>query len=246
MSIFDETPTDIVTIEEGKDYVSELVGDDKKFKDVQGLARGKLESDNYIKELTGRLDELRKELDSRTNLDTFLKEMKELKEVRSPSQTPQEQRDTPVPPTSKELDDSTIEETLSRLLDQRMQKQQSETNLEKVQKVLKDQFGDEASRVINHKANELGMTVKDLEGLATRSPSAFLTLVGVSSERQTLPSVPAARSSLNLDGKQVGVKNKAYFDKLKRDNPQAYWNPQTTVEMIKARRDCEARRIPWE
>lgn len=245
MTIFDETPTDSVTIEEGKDYVAELVGDDKKFKDVQGLARGKLEADNYIKELTSRMDELRKELDSRTSLDVFLQEMKGMKEKAQP-QPGQPEVVTPDDQKVTQLDDSTLEEKLNQILERRMAQEKSETNLDHVQRVLKDQLGDQAKQVINNKARDLGMSVKDLEGLATRSPSAFFTLLGVSQERQSTPGVPPARSSVNLGQAPSGVKNKAYFDNLKRTNPQAYWNPQTTVEMIKARRDCESRRIPWE
>jgi hypothetical protein len=234
-----------VTIEEGKDYVAELVGDDKKFKDVQSLARGKLESDNYIKELTSRLDDLRKELDSRTSLDAFLQEMKGLK---TPPQNGQVQKDdTPVTPQAVPLDDSTLEQRLDELLERRVRQQKSESNLDQVQRVLKDQLGDQAKNVINNKAKELGMSVKDLEGLATQSPSAFFTLVGISAERQQVTNVPPARSSVNPGPQSpMGVKNKAYFDNLKKTNPSAYWSPQTTVEMIKARKECEARRIPWE
>lgn len=246
MTIFDENPSEVVTIEEGKDYVAELVGDDKKFKDVQGLARGKLEADNYIKTLTERLDELRKELDGRTSLDAFLAEMKGLKAAPQNEQT--QPIDPPVVQPQSSLDDSTLEERLVQILERRAVQEKSESNLDQVQRVLKDQLGDQAKNVLNNKAREHGMSVKDLEGLATRSPTAFYTLMGLDPNRSTYQNAAPARSSVNLgnSGAPQGVKNKAYFDNLKRTNPTAYRDPRTTVEMIKARKDCEARRIPWE
>lgn len=244
MTIFDENPDQLETIEEGKDYVAELVGDDKKFKDVQGLARGKLEADNYIKTLTERLDELRKELDSRTSLDTFLQEMKGLKAAPQTGQehqvgTPAERQPTP-------LDDSTLEQKLVEILERRRAAETSETNLEQVQRVLKEQLGDQAKTVINNKARDHGMSVKELESLAARSPSAFYSLVGLDPVRQAPITPGVARSSVNLGSQSSTVKNKAYFDKMRQTDPQRYKSPQTTVEMMKARRECEARRIPWE
>lgn len=243
MSIFDETPSNIVTIEDGKDYVSELVGDDKKFKSVSDLARGKLEADNYINTLTSRLDELRKELDSRTSLDQFLTEMKGLK---APVQNEQVQPSTPAQVPAGSLDDSVLEEKLAALLERRRAQERSESNLDQVQRVLSETYGDQASSVINKKAKDLGMSVKDLQALATNSPQAFYQLVGVQ-ERNPVQSL-APRSTLNSlsTPNNLGVKNKAYFDKMKKENPRAYHDPKTTNEMVRAMQECQDKRIPWE
>lgn len=243
MSIFDDSEESVVTIDESKDYVTELVGDGKKFKDVAALARGKAEADLYIKQLTERLDEARKELGSRTSLEDFLKEMKSLREP-APPQNVQE----PIKPDGGTVDDSTLEEKILRILEQKSQKEVGESNLDRVKRVLNDQLGSEARAVINKKSTELGMSVQELESLAAKSPSAFFTLVGVAEQRQPSMTPVAPRGSVNsLGNPQVaGVKNKAYFDKLKQTNPSAYWDKNTTAEMIKARKDCEKAGIPWE
>src|SRR5437773_6950457 len=45
-----------------KNYLEDLVGDGKKFKSPEELARGKFESDTYIKILEKRLDEYRDDI----------------------------------------------------------------------------------------------------------------------------------------------------------------------------------------
>lgn len=244
MNIFDENPSEIVTIEADKDYVADLVGEGKKFKDLAGLARGKLEADNYIKELTSKLDGLKKELDGRTSLDQFLTEMKDL---RAPPQNGQVQPSTPAPVQTDPLDDSTLEQRLLEILERRSAQEKQESNRDFVGRVLAEQFGDQASYKINQKAKDLGMSVKDLENLALKSPQAFFNLVGVQ-ERQAPVNVPVARQSINSTSQvqTTGVKNKAYFENLKRTNRKAYDNPKTVSEMVAARQDCAQRGIPWE
>lgn len=243
MSIFStDVSDDLVTIEENVDYLDQLVGEGKKFKEVKDLARGKIEADKYIEILKQRLDEATKEINTRTSLDSFLKEIKGAKQ---PVQ--HDVIDPPVDPQKKVLDDSEIEKRFEDYLARRESQRSSQTNLEKVQETLITQFGPEAKIVINKKAQELGMSVSALEQIASQSPSAFYRLVGVAEERNPVGGVQMPRSQVN-PSQQVssGVKNKAYFDKLKQVDRAKYFNPQTTVEMIKARKECEARGIPWE
>jgi len=54
-----DQPDTIDTIDPSKNYLAELVGEGKKFKTQEDLARGKAESDAYIKILEKRSDELR-------------------------------------------------------------------------------------------------------------------------------------------------------------------------------------------
>ncbi len=239
--IFAELASDeIVTIDDSKDYLSELVGEGKKFKDPQSLAKGKAESDAYIALLLKQKDELVKELNTRTSLDGFLDKMKSQREA--PAVV-----DTPVTEVAQ-LDDATLEQKLADLLSKREAQKTSETNAERVKRVLLDQFGDKAQVLINNKARELGMSTQDLKSLATRSPSAFFTLVGVqeNQERQAAGS-PVARPSVNSFATPVSqVKNRAFYEKMKRDDPKKYFAPATTSEMMRSMAECRDKGIPWE
>ena len=65
--IFDSATTEVTTTSEQQtqtndSFVTQLVGEGKKFKDYEALAKGKLEADRHIGEITKTLDELRAEL----------------------------------------------------------------------------------------------------------------------------------------------------------------------------------------
>lgn len=227
-NIFDAVPdTELVTIDQDVDYVEQLVGENKKFRDVQGLAKGKAEADRTIEVLKKKLDDATKELTTRTSLDSFLDQMKAPKEPAQPVVTPQGDGQ------SVALDDSALESKLADILARQETAKAAKTNFEQVIKTLTDQFGDQASLVINHKAKEMGMSVDSLKGLASQSPAAFYQLIGVApGVNVDGPVVP--RSGVNtLNQRQnANVKNNAYYEKMKRDNPAKYFAPETTSEMI--------------
>src|SRR2546426_10450626 len=69
-------------VDPNKDYLAELVGDGKKFKTSQDLARGKFEADQYIEVLKRRQDEMRadylkisEESKTRATLDDLVKRL---------------------------------------------------------------------------------------------------------------------------------------------------------------------------
>lgn len=239
MDIFENDDLD-VTIDQDVDYFEQLVGDGKKFGDVKALAKGKAESDQYIKVLLSRLDEANKELNTRTNLESFLDQMKAQRQ-------PQEQVQPAVlPDATKELDDSDIEKRLESLLAKREAQRAQESNAERVKRVLTEKLGDRQGQFISQKSAELQMSREDLSAFAQRSPSAFFKLVGIDEAESHQPAgIPAPKSSFSLTPSST-VKNKAFFDKMKRENPTQYRSPKTTGEMMRAMADCRARGIAWE
>lgn len=76
-NIFEEsTETPVVeSLTEGETYLGKLVGEGKKFSDVEGLAKGKLESDQMISFLENQAKELREELQKRSTLDEFMQKL---------------------------------------------------------------------------------------------------------------------------------------------------------------------------
>src|SRR6266700_391496 len=54
-----EPEADLPNVDPDKDYFKELVGEGKKFKSPEDLARGKFESDQFIEILKKRQDEMR-------------------------------------------------------------------------------------------------------------------------------------------------------------------------------------------
>lgn len=225
--IFSEVPENVQTIDEHKNYLEELVGDGKKFKTPEDLAKGKFLADQTVEVLKAKLDEMKKELNTRMSLESFKTELEALRQPR------EEAPPAVTPDANPILDDSKLESMLEALLSKKEAQRRAETNKEKVTRVLSEQFGEQANLVINRKAQEVGMTVPELRDLAYRSPSAFFRLVGVT-ETERNPDRPLIpQSSVHPDNQSSPVHGRKYYEELKRTNPKVYFNEKTTIQMMK-------------
>lgn len=227
-NIFD-LDDDIVTIPEDVDYVDQLVGEGKKFKDIAALAKGKAESDAYIERMKKQLEEATKELSTRMTLEKFLEANKGRSEDNTGNQS------KPDGDEQRSLDEATLLSKMEELLARRETQKTQESNLERTTRVLTEQFGDRYAQVVNHKAKELGMSGQELTALAAKSPVAFFQLIGVSEgERSSsIPVVP--RNQVNSSG-QPGlnsVRDAKYYERMKTTDPKRYFAPETTSEMIR-------------
>lgn len=227
-NMFDTLDPSIVNhVDEERDYLQELVGDDKKFKDVKALAKGKAYSDAAIEVLKRKVDELQSELTGKMNLEAFITEMKKTREI--PDPTP------PVltPDTSVQFNAQDLDNKFEEYIQKREARVKAETNLEKVTRVMEQNFGPDAKLVVNKKAKDLGMSLQDLQNLALRSPQAFFSLVGASEQAQrSAPSFP--QPGLNTSNQSTqGLRGKKFYEKMKRDDPKLYNKPETTIQMMK-------------
>lgn len=241
MNIFEESQEPEVTIDQDVDYLDTLVGENKKFKSVNDLAKGKAEADRYIELLKLKLDEANKELNTRTSLDSFLDKMKNPGNVEPQVVAQPSEHKGP-------LDDSEIEARILKALEARESQRAQETNVEKVTRVMQEQFGDNARLVINKKSKELGISANELQAMAAKSPSAFFTLVGVSEVPNPglAPVVPKNGLNSAATNGVSGIKNKAFYDKLKLTDPKKYFDPKTTVDMMRDMAECRKRGYAWE
>jgi hypothetical protein len=243
-NIFDTvSEDDIVTLDDSVDYVAELVGEGKKFKEIKDLAKGKKESDLYIEVLTKKLDDAVKELNTRTSLDTFLDKMKSGQQQQEPIVTP-----TPSGQT-QDLDDSVLEQKLAEILSKREQQTSAQKNMTKVIDSLTSQFGgaEQAKLVINHKAKEVGMTPQALRQIAEQSPDAFFRLVGITEAASAGQAPQVARNGVNSFGQEQNtvLRDSKYYEKMKLNDPKAYWDKKTTSQMMKDMALIRSKGLPW-
>ncbi len=229
-NIFDVIdPVDLPTNDDDKNYLEELVGENKKFKTVNDLAKGKAHADAAIDVLKKKLDELNAELKTRTSLDSFLTELRKPADrvPEAPVITP----DTPQP----NIDAQTLEAKIEELLARKEASRQAESNQSKVTRVLSEHFGDQAKLAVNKRANEVGMSVSELQALALKSPAAFFTLMGVSETAPTRPNAVIPQSQVNTLNQKTstGVRGRSYYEKMKAQNPKQYFSQEVTVQMMK-------------
>lgn len=201
--------------EGGTDILSQLVGDGKKFKSVDELARGKLESDKFIEQLKAEQAELRNEY---KRLEEQVLKGRTLEDVLKQAESQRTEG-------GNHSDQQFSQEELTKLVDKRLteaQRNQSRrANQEESQaSVLKYVQGDEAKarEFVQTEARRLGMSVDALRDIGAESPEAFRRLVGINQPR---PSNTGAnlRSTVNTEASvSAGTeRDAAYYSKLRKE-----------------------------
>jgi len=223
-----------------EDYLEHYVGEGKKFKDVQELAKGKYEADNYIPTLEKKLDELKAELEKRQTAaeiaDQLRSRLAEQKTGDESNQGNTNLGENTRDDQTKGLTQEDIEKLLEERLIQREQQTKAQRNIAEVSKTLNERIGATTNKWLQDKARELGVTVDYLEKQAEVSPKVFYNLVGLNTEGQSQrgfnPPASSVNTAYNLDsGSQV--RNNAYYEKLFKEKPSLRFDPQTTVQMHK-------------
>lgn len=235
MAVFDEN-TDVTTI-----TLDSLVGDDKKFKTPDDLARAKFESDRVILAREREMAELREELAKRKTTEELFEQIKQ----RTPPVERQATEDQP-PAVTPPLTDEDLAARIRAITQQDSVAQRTQKNLEDVTAGLVELYGDEdkANEVVKRRAQELGVPVTFLEDVAKQGPTAFFATLGVQSPKGT-PGAPrsdvnTASFSENRGGPKPGTYG--YYQALaKTMKPEEYFSPRIQNQLMKDAFAAEAR-----
>ncbi len=214
-----------------------LVGEGKKFKTVEDLAKSKLESDNHIARIQAENDELRRKvLESQTVEDILARIEAGRQTPPVPNPNPSPEAHQPAKPDGNEVN---LQAEIQRVLQESKTQERVQTNVAEVTRVLVERFGDEtkANEYIKSRASELGVGVEFLQEVATKSPKAFFTTVGLDAQ----PPAPNNRPSQGdvnpqaLKNHSPGVQPKTYkwWDSLRKENPTAYFSEKMTMQRHK-------------
>ena len=239
-TLFDDQVTPAPSVDPDKDYLTELVGEGKKFKTVQDLARSKMESDLYIKTLTQTQDQLREDYLRERGENTARQRLEELidrlsKVQRQPDiDTDDTQQDVNRTPAIKPED---IESLVSQKLTQHEAARKEEENLKMVQAKLKDRYGDNSGSYLNSQVQALGYTREEANQLARQRPEVFLKLFGVTDQAQQDLFQAPPHSTRRIDSSTSGREKRSwsYYQQMRRDKPTLYYDPKTQVQMHKDR-----------
>lgn len=211
--------------------LEDLVGDGKKFKSVEDLAKGKLESDRFIAQLQSELKGIREELNTRITLTEFMDNFKNSNT--QPNQPSGDNQDrTGGESTALKPDD------LRKLLDEELAKREqvstARQNLNTVKQKLSEAFGPNYATRLEEEARKLNVSKEFLNNMAATTPSAFFRLVGVEAsaprDNGDVFSPPPSQRTATPLGNGTS-KNKSYFDKIKAADPKVYWSPAVQNEM---------------
>lgn len=213
-------------------YLEELVGEDKKFKTQEELAKAKFESDRYINTLTKRMDEFREENDklredanSRAALTDLLDQMKS--QQRSNSEYTPHANDEK--PTINPLD---IENVVVRKLQEAEQLKKQQENLNIVRDKLKSVYGNNYNTYLQENTEKLGLTKEFVDNLARSYPEVLFRTLGVDQQTPTPPpSLHTRQRGDNFSPTTPHKRTWSYYQKMKAENPSQYSRKETTLQM---------------
>ncbi len=224
------------TVDPEKNYHEELVGEGKKYKDEQALARSKVEGDHHISQLERELHGIRDELKSRTDMEKLVTELKELstKEVVIVEDPSTQVNQTLEEPAKSEQTPEQIEQLVNTLVEKRENTHRLQRNLSEVTDKLSTLWGDKAEKSWVELREELNMSEEELRDFASNKPQAVLKMAGLVKQEPVVPdSSLFSRGDVqlrSLDQPVSGVKDQKYFDEIKRRDPDKYHSKETQVE----------------
>lgn len=236
----EDVATNLPTVDPDKNYLEELVGEGKKFKDPVALARSKVESDRHIAKLESELKAIRTDMNSRLSLEELVTKMSSVRPVDAPPVSNGDALNS-----NQNASTQLTPEDLAKIVDERVSqisaREQAKTNLNTVKATLKAAWGNEFPVKLREKAAELGVGESFLNDLASSQPKAFLKLVEI--EKAPAPAV-ARDTGSPLFGRQIdsskqsntpasdsGFRGKSYYNKLRAESPSKFWDPKVQIEM---------------
>ena len=242
-TIFDD-PTEVKPVHQidpSKDYLSELVGEGKKYSDAAALARSRLEADNHIARIEKENAGIRAELQKRLNMEELLTKLQ------IQTQAPVAGKDNQVtnsdgvqnqPSTANgpQVTPEDIQKLVQSELSKARAVDSATNNLQFAKTKLRETFGDNYKEALDQKVKELGVTPEYLNKLAMEQPNVLLTLMGkptqaLPSNAGTPRSIDPTKQVLNTQAPADGFKGQKYFTALLKSDPAKFWNAKTQLEM---------------
>lgn len=231
-SLFTEEDS-LPPIDPNKDYFTELVGDDKKYKDGRALAFKAMNADHHIANLEREKAELledfrksREELNARAALQELIDQMKN-----TTTETPLTQQ--PPVDTKPMINPDELKSFFDERYDAKTREQKEAVNFNVVQEKLREAFGDNYQKSLKTQLNELGLSDSDAVMLAKKSPAAFFRQFGLDKPKQTETFDAPPQNSRRSDGFMPtgGTKRTwSYYQNLKKTNPVLYHDPKTQLQ----------------
>lgn len=221
-------PVTTTTVIDPNNPVALLVGDNRKYKTVEELAKAYVHIDGFAEQLKSENSELRQKLAEAKTLDDVLEQLK-------PPATKKD--DTPLAPVKTLGVDEVaaiVRQTMTGLETARTR----EDNLRKADVLMKQAFGDKAAEVFSQVA-----TTPDKRdvytSLAAVDPEKFVALFVKPQGTTTSLDTKTSTNTTSLSFSDVSARvndptAREYYDALRKKDPRAYYSQGTQLAMQRA------------
>ncbi len=234
--LFQQDPnSQLPQIDPNKNYLNEYVGEGKKFKTAEDLAKSKFHADTYIPLLERRLDQyeadrlaMKKEIDTRQSIEEIVTNLMNKQTTTTQPTTPESKVESVV--TAPTLDPTKIDELVSTRINAWDTEKRQTANVAEVRGKLKERFGNSFAEVLKAKADELGVSPTFLNNLAKDHPSVLYKTLGLDQNVQAVNNNPLTTTTRFAP---TGEKKRtwSYYQEMKKNNPDLYNNPRTALQM---------------
>ena len=230
VNLFADDPSTPPQPDPNVNYLETLVGDGKKFKSVEDLAKGKAEADAFIERLTREQEQLRQELSTKLTMEQYIDKMA------APSPNTQ----TPNEPNGNQGENfqGLKPEDVERIIDQRVSAREAERiqteNLRTVKETLTQSLGPDFPNKLKSISQAIGMSEEDMTDMAKLRPKAFLALVQAQApQQQTQQGLFTPPGSQQPQGFKPSSSDRthSYYENLRKTNPTEYWTPRVQNQM---------------
>lgn len=213
-----------------KEYLPELVGEGKKFRTPEDLAKGKHQADQHISTLERENNELREwaakladENKAKASWEELIDRMNKQPSESNPTHHADDVR-------KPEFDESKIKSLVSSTVSEMERARREQDNLMLVRNKLQEYYGDSYQNVLQTKMKEFGLN--DVDTMAKTSPQALLQLmkpVQSNEQYQAPPRSTMTSSSMKPPQKRTWT----YYQELKKANPKLYFDKDTALQMVR-------------
>jgi hypothetical protein len=215
--------------------LEDLVGEGKKYKDQEALAKAIAHSQNQIHSLTNGMDELRADLQTRSTVEEALNKLNQpTKQVTEPT-TPVEPQEQVSSDDVKGLTEEDVRKLLTDTLTSREVEGSKQANLQKAQSAVASIHGSNAEEFIAGKAQELGLSVDQLKAQAESSPTAFFKLLDIKTDGPAPTAKPQTytKPTVKRAADPNALETREDFLALKKQKPIDFWHPKVQQKWLK-------------
>ena len=216
-----------------KSYFEELVGEGRRYRDQEALAKSRMDADAHIKQVEAENQELRtrsasftEESTARARLEDLVDRLAKLQNNTNAT-TPAKVENEP------RVDLTKIDEIISQRVKGELNSYEvnnrERANQEMVRSQLKEQFGDNYPTVVKERIKDLGLTEDRFNALAKEAPQFLLKTLGTEERRETFQAPPRSNSGYTPKGQPK--RTWSYYQEMKKNDPNLYRNSNTIAQM---------------
>ena len=207
------------------EMVAALVGEGRKYKTVDDLAKAYINADSFIEQLKAENPQLKEQTVANKTIDDVLERLQQQQTTQ-----PADQQVMVKQPSVEDLT-KLVEATVTGL----ETKKKRQDNILKADAKMKELFGEKAAE----KFAAVAIT-PDLQrvytDLASVDPDKFVSLFAGEAQKSTMADAGGINTtvnyaSVNNTGRATKVGTKEYFDNVRRTNPSLYYSQDFQLQM---------------